>query len=406
MANTERSMGDFPEHWNKSDWKSDASQREEDEYHDALASAAALVGENVLDSPTRRSRVVAYDIGNTALVDVPDLNERRSSYNRGPSRVIPPPLTPENANAISVGIMAQGFAWVRKQREGRKRMYLRNQAERQLQKIKEAQRIEESSASNNTAGFLADNSIFQNMMYPFSNGADSDRKSTFDEGEDDENRQKPSISGDGVSVELSILSEREELDAAFIPPVRVEPEPDLISNPYILSESQMQQIAVHVLPRSIAYCRWKRQYSLARDGDDFDVCLRHIKDDSKTLLVVRTTKGDVFGGYADATWEPHGHGGGNFFGGSTACLFRVVDGNIKEYKWTGANHYVQLCDTSHQRIAFGGGGEDGAFGLCLQEDFQVGSTGHCATFDNEPLCADGNFHIVDLEVFGFLVGQF
>lgn len=402
MANTETSMNDdeFSDSWNRDDWRSDASQREEDEYHDALASAAALVGENVLDSPSRTSRV--FGLGNASL-DVPDLNERGSrpnhALNRNPSRVIPPPLTPENANAISVGIMAQGFAWVRKQREGRKRMYLQNQAERQLQIIKEAQKAEESKGAT-------DNSAFQNMLYPFSNKSDSDRKSTFDEDEEDENRQKPSISGDGVSVELSILEEREELDAEFIPPVRVESEDDLISNPYILSQSQMQQIAVHVLPRNIAYCRWKRQYSLARDGDDFDVCLRLIKDDNKTLLIVRTTKSDVFGGFADETWEPHGHGGANFFGGSTACLFRVIDGKIKDYKWTGANRYVQLCDTSHKRIAFGGGGEDGAFGLCLQEDFQVGSTGHCATFDNDPLCNDGNFHIVDVEVFGFLVGQF
>jgi hypothetical protein len=395
MADNERSGDD--EDWNNSNWTSDASQREEDEYHDALASAAALVGENVLDSPTRTSRVFQL---NSAL-HAPDLNES-CPQNHVPTRVIPPPLTPENANALSVGIMAQGFAWVRKQREGRKRMYLRNQAERQLQILKEAQRAEESQKAA-----TGSNSVFSNILYPFSQKSDSDRKSTCDEEEEeDENRQKPSISGDGVSVELSLQAEREDLDAEFIPPVRVEPEDDLESNPYILSSAQMQQIAVHVLPRSIAYCRWKRQYSLARDGDDFDVCLRYIKDDSKTLLIVRTTKGDVFGGYADATWEPHGHGGTNFFGGSTACLFKVVDRNIQPYKWTGANRYVQLCDTSHKRIAFGGGGEDGAFGLCLQEDFQVGSTGHCATFDNEPLCEDGNFYIVDLEVFGFLVGQF
>jgi hypothetical protein len=390
MANNER-FGD-DEDWNNSHWTSDASQREEDEYHDALASAAALVGENVLDSPSRTCRV--FPLSNNPSLNAPDLNESRPV----PPRVIPPPLTPENANALSVGIMAQGFAWVRKQREGRKRMYLRNQAERQLQILKEAQR--ESQKTDN-------NSVFSNILYSFSQKSESDRKSTCDEEEDeDENRQKLSISGDGVTVELSLHADRADLDAEFIPPVRVEPEDDLESNPYILSSVQMQQIAVHVLPRSIAYCRWKRLYSLARDGDDFDMCLRYIKDDSKTLLIVRTTKGDVFGGYADATWEPHGHGGTNFFGGSTACLFKVVDGNIRPYKWTGANRYVQLCDTSHKRIAFGGGGEDGAFGLCLQEDFQVGSTGHCATFDNEPLCEDGNFYIVDLEVFGFLVGQF
>jgi hypothetical protein len=36
----------------------------------------------------------------------------------------------------------------------------------------------------------------------------------------------------------------------------------------------------------------------------------------------------------------------------------------------------------------------------------VGSSGHCDTFQNEPLCDQETFGIVDMEIFGFLVGQF
>jgi hypothetical protein len=57
-------------------------------------------------------------------------------------------------------------------------------------------------------------------------------------------------------------------------------------------------------------------------------------------------------------------------------------------------------------FAFGGGGDDGAFGLAVEEDFQRGSTGHCDTFDNEPLCDEENFKIVDLEIWEFLTGVF
>ena len=57
-------------------------------------------------------------------------------------------------------------------------------------------------------------------------------------------------------------------------------------------------------------------------------------------------------------------------------------------------------------MAFGGGGADGAFGLCVEEDFQTGSTGPCDTFDNEPLCDQETFEIVDVEFWEFLTGVF
>lgn len=44
------------------------------------------------------------------------------------------------------------------------------------------------------------------ILYPFAQKTDSDRNSTCDnkEEDEDENGQKPSISGDGVLVELSL----------------------------------------------------------------------------------------------------------------------------------------------------------------------------------------------------------
>jgi TLD len=258
---------------------------------------------------------------------------------------------------------------------------------------------------------------------------------------------------------------REDEDAAWIPTVRVEPETDIEPCPLLLSPDERQQIAQHVLPRSIADCRWKRLYSLARDGDSFDACLRNVAMEKPTLLVVRTSRSAVFGGFADEPWTGDGgsgHGGGwcgaSYCGGPSACLFRIIpkeaastvkdacaeapissisdvpdenqcrteesstpvgrdDENederkttVKYYRWTGANRYIQLCDVKHKMLAFGGGGTGGSFGLCVTHDFQVGSTGPCATFNNEPLCGPDehceNFAIVDLEIYGFLLGQF
>ena len=68
------------------------------------------------------------------------------------------------------------------------------------------------------------------------------------------------------------------------------------------------------------------------------------------------------------------------------------------------NRYIQLCDHQNKMIAIGGG--NGTFGLCIQQDFQYGSTGACTTFQNEALCPDEQFSILDVEIYGFLLGQF
>jgi hypothetical protein len=138
---------------------------------------------------------------------------------------------------------------------------------------------------------------------------------------------------------------------------------------------------------------------LARDGDDFGEFTRRLQGMKQSLLVVQTTCNQVFGAYVESTWSVTE----GFYGLGQACLYKVVsEHEIQVYKWTGVNRYIQTC--SHDRIGLGGGGD--FFGLCLQQNFSVGSTGPCDTFGNEPLCSDENFHVANMEVYGFLLGQF
>jgi len=55
---------------------------------------------------------------------------------------------------------------------------------------------------------------------------------------------------------------------------------------------------------------------------------------------------------------------------------------------------IQVCDTQHKMIALGGGGKDGEFGLCVEDDFRIGSTGPCETFGNTRLCSVETFEII------------
>ena len=287
-----------------------------------------------------------------------------------------------SSGAATVGILSSGLAWVKNQREKRRRQYLESQAEEQLRKIAQAE-LKEGALQNSNASL------------DFSESSDTNIKIGC---------TKHSKSGEGVSGRIDLADALEEDDFYTSLQVKVEEEDGSSTlTPYILTPEQMNQIAVNVLPKTIAFCRWRRLYGLARDGDSFDSCMRTITDVQRTLMVIRTTRGAVFGGYADSPWQSRHHGATKFYGSAQACLFSVgTDKKLNVYKWTGKNRYIQLCEVSTKLLAFGGGGDDGAFGLCVEEDFQRGSSGPCDTFDNLALCDQENFDIVDLEFWEFL----
>jgi hypothetical protein len=185
------------------------------------------------------------------------------------------------------------------------------------------------------------------------------------------------------------------------------------SSPPILSQKQMEQIHLKGLPATVRLMTWKRCYSLNRDGDMFKTMFASSSKYQHTLIVIRTTKGDVLGGYADTPWT--GTMGSSatlgrsmsFFGGGKAFLFAAnfkdakSNDNIDFYRWTGENAYSQICDLERGALGMGGGGD---FGIYVQDDFTKGSSGACDTFGNPPLISDngGNFDILDFEVYGFL----
>lgn len=242
----------------------------------------------------------------------------------------------------------------------------------------------------------------------------------------DLNIHDPTLSstGIGMAVQFDIqqLQSEPSPQEEMINDISIQEEPPSESpfSPYILPKEIMVKIACRALPSSLLFSRWTRLYSLARDGDSFETMLRLVKDNEKTLLVIRSTKGEVFGGFADTVWQVQHRfqEGGKFYGGGQSVLYRVIrqkgeDGqsimkDVKVYKWTGLNRFCQLCDHEKKMLAMGGGGEGCSFGLCVEDDFTRGSTGRCETFSNESLLGDGgeDFEILDVEVWGFITGIF
>lgn len=216
------------------------------------------------------------------------------------------------------------------------------------------------------------------------------------------------------AINCNSVEEEEEDDPCSASDVKIVPEPpqdDVSTSPCILRPSQMKSLIVSGgLPPSLNFCKWKRLYSLSRDGDSFEQFLRLVEGHGRTVLAVKTTRGGLFGGYADTRWEAkHTRRYANeFYGSAQAFLFRFPnygqgkrEDKIVIYKWSGANRYIQLCDAARRTVAFGGGGDYGDFGLCIEDDFRRGTTGHCSTFENDALCEEGYFDVQDLEVWGF-----
>lgn len=157
------------------------------------------------------------------------------------------------------------------------------------------------------------------------------------------------------------------------------------------------------LPASVRHAAWRRIHSIARDGDGFATMLRNVQNHGNTLLVVETTRGQIFGGFAGTAWSRHCYKEEEYFGSGEAFLFsKTGEQEVAVHEWTGKNAYCQLCDASRGRLAMGGGG---AFGLLLQDGFSKGSTGSCVTFGNPPL-GDAVFDVLNFEVYGFAVRGF
>lgn len=199
--------------------------------------------------------------------------------------------------------------------------------------------------------------------------------------------------------------------------------PEVVPN--LLSPALMKDLILHGLPLLHRFQRWERMYSLLRDGSSQATFARNAQGRARTLLVVKAATGEVFGAYAASPWrheKKSSYVGSKFYGTGECFLFRKVErgknlrrglsfletpgaDSVEVFKWTGANLLCQYFDQEEGRLAMGGGGEAGMFGLCLEDDFSRGSTGPTATFgNNEGLLGRGrwDFDILGVELYGFV----
>ena len=224
------------------------------------------------------------------------------------------------------------------------------------------------------------------------------------------------------------IDDDEDYDDGGLGPVATVQEEETVSD-FLLTPAQMTRIRDLVLPTNLRHRAWNRVYSLSRDGDSFAAFQRLVGEwnsgsgGRSTLLVVKSACGGLFGGFADVPLVPSSEVRGS---AHQSCLFRIRQASDEgkeedDGPVPSIDVYGQDCATSTKRvvfdpsrrlIAFGGGytdGPDEGFGLSMEDGFARGTTARCAAFRNEPLLQDGRdgvFDILDMEVWGFVFGQF
>lgn len=220
--------------------------------------------------------------------------------------------------------------------------------------------------------------------------------------------QKGHAPGSLASLTVTTLEELgdddlEEDDSSVAQLIPENPD-DLLYCPRILTPAMIQQIHQQ-LPDALKMNRWDRCFAIGLHGDSFVSMLDAAAPYTYSLVVIRTCKGHILGGFASRAWKERDQDKHSYYGTGQSFLFathpdteEATDNSIlKFYSWTGLNDYCQICDADRQIMCMGGQGD---FGWLVKDNFEVGQTGCSMTYGNPPLVPTGFFEVADLEVYG------
>ncbi|CAL8282153.1 unnamed protein product [Merluccius merluccius] len=226
--------------------------------------------------------------------------------------------------------------------------------------------------------------------------------------------------------------------------------PDTFSSE-IVSAKEMRDIWSWI-PERFALCQPQLLFTTATHGCSLNRFYSHCEGYEPSMLLIRTTEGEVCGAFLSTDWEERKRGGNklSFFGTGECFVFRMKP-EMERYEWVVIRHpeLASAVKTSSQEeegevggqnsggssslqqpdrplgelspflsarhfnlnsrntsmfmagnfdSIIVGGGEGNA--LYIDSELNHGRTGRCTTFDNPPLCAE-SFQVALLEAWGF-----
>jgi len=169
--------------------------------------------------------------------------------------------------------------------------------------------------------------------------------------------------------------------------------PKVVTPSAIIADEQFE-VLWSWLPHKFAITDPTPLFSSKTDGFSYKYFLEKSAKEYPTILVVKTTLGEVFGAFVTDPWAIH-----RGYYGTRDCFLWTFSPKPQKYGWVeGSPDYFMLI--TPQMLQVGGG--DG-MGLWIDKDFQNGRTEKCNAFQNSPLTKDGrsDFEIAAIELYSF-----
>ncbi|XP_026865460.2 MTOR-associated protein MEAK7 [Electrophorus electricus] len=145
---------------------------------------------------------------------------------------------------------------------------------------------------------------------------------------------------------------------------------------------------------------WRLLFSTSLHGESFTRLVGNCKSQGPSVLLVKDTKGHIFGGFASHSWEIKPQ-----FQGDSRCFLFSVYPYIQVFTCTGYNQHYMYLNQGQQTMpnGLGMGGQHGYFGLWLDCDFGRGHSRaqpRCTTYGSPQLSGDEVFTLDTVEVWG------
>ncbi|KAI6191393.1 Rab-GAP TBC domain-containing protein [Aphelenchoides bicaudatus] len=150
-------------------------------------------------------------------------------------------------------------------------------------------------------------------------------------------------------------------------------------------------------------------FRLSEHGASFTKLFERIDEAEQSLLIVRTTIGEIFGAYCSACWaerkDVRERAKTKYFGTGESYVFKQPKGILYPtiYNWVGRSNEQpenspQLFMTAGDKfIIIGSGGQGDA--ISIREELSRGMSYPCDTYGNTSLVTGVSFEIDELEVF-------
>jgi len=140
--------------------------------------------------------------------------------------------------------------------------------------------------------------------------------------------------------------------------------------------------------------QWSLLYNSKLHGTSLSTFVGKCTGRGAAILVVKDTKGHIFGAFAAEPWRIHA----DFFGNFHTFLYQLIP-TTRVHRPSGKNDKFQWCAANFQSVrnGIGFGHQENRYGLWIDKDMTSGSSYQCSTFDSPCLAHTTEFEIDTIE---------